>query len=88
MSNLFSNETADRQNVYVRRLVAGGREVYTRKPFDLVKYEGDSTTYLEPVSALGYGIDAKQWDDTSPRDTAAAFLIVDAPPFREVQEFR
>ena len=84
----FSNETAFRQAVFTRKVLAGGREEYRREPFDLVQYEGDSTTYLEPIPALGYGNNARQYDDANPSGTESEFLIVDAVPFREVQEFR
>ena len=88
----FSNENAVRQAPYVRRVLPGGKEKYQRLPFDLVKYDDGSGTYVEPIPQLGLGALAPNfmytWNDVNTAATEADFLIVDAPPFSGVTEIR
>lgn len=88
----FLNENAVRQAVFVRRPLAGGKEKYQRLPFDLVKYDDNSGTYVEPVPQMGIGAMSEKftftWSDVNTAATEPDFLIVDAPPFNGVTEIR
>lgn len=83
----FSREKAIIEQVYLRRIVPGG-EYYEREPYDLVTYDDNSGTYLEPICALGYGAEAKTWNDMKTFGEVARFRILDSPPFNEVQQIR
>lgn len=74
----FSREKAKTKNIYYRRLLAGGLEKYERQPFNLIEYDDNSGSYLEPVSY--HGMSSFTWSDVNTLATAAEIWIIDTNP--------
>lgn len=83
----FSREKAKIQEVYFRRLFAGGIEKYERQPYNLVEYDDNSGCYFEPLSELGHS--ARCWGDVNTTATIPDELILDTgAPWQGVTEIR
>jgi hypothetical protein len=83
----FSREKAKIQEVYFRRVFAGGREKYERQPYNLVEYDDNSGPYFEPLSELGHS--ARCWGDVNTTATIPDELILDSgEPWAGVTEIR
>ena len=84
MAATFAKETAVIEEVYVRQVMAGGKEKYIRLPFNLVTYD-DGQQYIEPVSC-NQGI--YTWNDINTPATDGKFRIEDVAPAQGVTEIR
>ena len=83
----FSREKAKIQEVYFRRLFAGGVEKYERQPYNLVEYDDNSGSYFEPLSE--FGLSARCWGDVNTTATIPGELILDSgAPWQGVTEIR
>lgn len=83
----FSREKAKIQEVYFRRVFAGGVEKYERQPYNLVTYDDNSGTYIEPLSEVG--LSARTWGDVNTTATIPERLILDSgEPWSGVTEIR
>lgn len=80
----FTRESAVIEEVYIRRLLPGGKEVYIRQPYNLVTYDDQTGDLIEPISTPGLS-------DMTARDAESADVIktqriLDRPPYNEVFE--
>ncbi len=83
----FSREKAKIQEVYFRRVFAGGIEKYERQPYSLVEYDDNSGSYFEPLSEIG--LSARTWNDVNTTATIPGRLILDTgAPWQGVTEIR
>ena len=83
----FSREKAKIQAVYYLRRVGPDVIKYERQPFNIVKYDDASGTYIEPLSEIGHS--ARTWGDVNTLATAEEILILDTPlSFTGVTEIR
>jgi hypothetical protein len=83
----FSREKAKIQEVYFRRVFAGGREKYERQPYNLVEYDDNSGSYIEPQSEIG--LSARTWGDVNTTATIPDELILDSgAPWQGVTEIK
>jgi len=83
----FTREKAKIQAVYYVRRVGPDVVKYERQPFNIVKYDDASGTYIEPLSETG--LSARTWGDVNTLATAEELLILDTPvSFSGVTEIR
>jgi hypothetical protein len=83
----FTNEKAKVQNIYFRRVFAGGVEKYERQPYMLVDYDDNSGSYIVPTSTVG--LSSFTWGDVNSTATIPTMLILDAgAPWQGVTEIR
>jgi len=83
----FSREKAKIQTVFIRRVFAGGVEKYERQPYNLVEYDDNSGSYIEPMSEIG--LSGRTWGDVHTTATIPSFLILDSgEPWAGVTEIR
>ena len=83
----FSREKAKIQAVYYLRRVGPDVVKYERQPFNIVKYDDASGTYIEPICDTG--LSARTWGDQNTLATAEELLILDTPvSFTGVTEIR
>ena len=73
----FRRETAKIQHVYYRRRVGPDKVKYERQPFNLIQYDDNSGTYIEPISY--HGMSNMTWQDVNTLANAAELLILDTP---------
>lgn len=84
----FSREKAKVQEVYFRRLFAGGLEKYERQPYNLVEFDDNSGMYIEPQSD-GLGLSARTWGDVYSPATIPGEIILDSgAPWSSVTEIK
>lgn len=73
----FSKETAVIQEVYYLRRVGPDKIKYVRQPFNIVAYDDNSGTYIEPIPYNGYS--PYTWRDVNTTLNAPEQLILDTP---------
>lgn len=79
----FAKNAALIQEVYIRRVLAGGVQKYLRLPFNLVRYDDGGGVYIEPLPYLGNSGLANTFAELNPPSSDGEFLIVDRPPYHE-----
>jgi hypothetical protein len=84
----FRRETAKIQEVYFRRVFAGGVEKYERQPYNLIEYDDNSGMYIQPRSD-GTGLSGYTWGDANSTATIGSILILDSgEPWAGITEIR
>ncbi len=73
----FTRETATIQEVYYRVPLAAGKYKYVRQPFNLIKFDDGSGTYIEPISF--HGMSNYTWSDVNSIANASEWLVLDQP---------
>lgn len=72
------------EEVYLRRLLPGGKEVYIRQPYNLVTYDDQTGDLIEPVSVPA--LSEMTARDAESIDVLPTWRILDRPPYPEVFE--